>query len=146
MSIVLGAVALSALVSTASAAGGWDPEYYANPWTGVCVTGTMQTPIDLKADYRQLPAVPDELVTDIKMPMVKNAVVKNVASAMQVFILLFRAVVTRCTCTVPPRLAGCTCLELLLDTAMCTLVLLCVRSAVASNPQKTASLEDFLIS
>lgn len=61
----------------------FDPEYYAREWTGTCATGKMQTPIDLPV-AETLPGVPDDLVTDVKMPVVNAPVIKNVGSAMQV--------------------------------------------------------------
>lgn len=84
MQFLFWALALSTLVSSASAGGGWDNEYYANPWSDVCATGQLQTPINLNADYNSLPPVPDTRITDFKMPMVKGAQILNVASTIQV--------------------------------------------------------------
>ena len=83
--ITTAAIALAALVPAALAAdNAFDAEYYANPWTGVCASGMMQTPIDLPADGGSLPGVPEDLVTNIQMPVITAPVTKNVGSAVQV--------------------------------------------------------------
>jgi hypothetical protein len=81
----IAAVVLSALVpSTLAIEATFDPEFYANPWTGVCASGLLQTPIDLPADRASMATVPDELVTTIKMPVVNGPVIKDAGHAMQV--------------------------------------------------------------
>lgn len=62
----------------------FNPEYYADAWAGVCATGKMQTPIDLPKDSGGIPGVPENLVSDIKFPVVSAPVTKNPGSSLQV--------------------------------------------------------------
>ena len=82
--IALGVATLLALSGSAFGADEFDPAYYANSWGGVCTMGKMQTPIDLPARYEDLPSVPMDLVTAIHMPVVKNPMLVNKGSAIQV--------------------------------------------------------------
>ena len=77
-------IALLAIVPALAADNAFNAEYYADPWTGVCATGEMQTPIDLPVDCGSLPGVPRDLVTEVKMPVITAPVEKNVGSAIQV--------------------------------------------------------------
>lgn len=80
----VGAAALLSLASPALAAKEFDPQFYSNSWGGTCATGKLQTPIDLPARFDNLPPVPDNLVTTIRMPLVKNPEIVNKGSAIQV--------------------------------------------------------------
>jgi hypothetical protein len=77
-------ICLSALIRSALAIEAFDPEFYANPWSGVCAAGLLQTPIDLPSDHASMATVPDELVTTINMPVVNAPVTKDTGHAMQV--------------------------------------------------------------
>lgn len=81
---VVGAATLLSCIASCLAAKEYNPAFYVDEWDGVCATGKMQTPIDLPARYDELPAVPLDLVTDIKMPLVKHPEIINKGSAIQV--------------------------------------------------------------
>lgn len=80
----VGAAALLSFASPAFAAKEFDPQFYSNSWGGTCATGKLQTPIDLPARFDTLPPVPDNLVTEIRMPLVKNPEIVNKGSAIQI--------------------------------------------------------------
>ena len=87
-----GAAALAAVcmclatVRPAAAAEQFDPTFYADPstWGGICSTGGMQSPINLPARYEELPAVPLDMVTMMRMPLVKEPRIVNEGHAIQV--------------------------------------------------------------
>eukprot|EP00892_Ulva_mutabilis_P000744 jgi/Ulvmu1/10670/UM066_0054.1 len=80
----LGAAALLSFVGRTLAAAEFDPQFYSSTWGGLCATGRMQTPIDLVARYDTLPQVPEELITQVRMPLVKNPKIVNKGSAIQI--------------------------------------------------------------
>lgn len=80
----IGAAAILSLVAPAFAAEEFDPQFYSNTWGGLCATGKLQTPIDLPARFDELPPVPENLVTTVRMPLVKNPEIVNKGSAIQV--------------------------------------------------------------
>jgi hypothetical protein len=81
----IAAIVLSALIPSAQAIeAAFNPEFYANPWTGVCATGLMQTPIDLPSNHSSMATVPAELVTTIQMPIVIDPVIKDTGHSMTV--------------------------------------------------------------
>lgn len=80
----VGAAAILSLATPALAAKEFDPEFYSNTWGGLCATGKLQTPIDLPARFDELPPVPEELVTTVRMPLVKNPDIVNKGSAIQI--------------------------------------------------------------
>ena len=63
-----------------------DAAFYANPaeWGGICSSGSMQSPINLPARYHELPAVPADLVTTVRMPSVAEPKILNQGHAIQV--------------------------------------------------------------
>jgi hypothetical protein len=82
--IAIASIVLSALIRSAQAIEAFDPEFYANPWSGVCAAGMMQTPIDLPSDHASMATVPDELVTTINMPVVNDPITRDTGHSMKV--------------------------------------------------------------
>nr|QBP05104.1 alpha carbonic anhydrase 1 [Ulva prolifera] len=80
----IGAAAILSLIAPALAAEEFDPQFYSNTWGGLCATGKLQTPIDLPARFDELPPVPENLVTTVRMPLVKNPEIVNKGSAIQI--------------------------------------------------------------
>jgi hypothetical protein len=101
----IAAIVLSALIPSAQAIeAAFDPEFYANPWTGVCAAGMMQTPIDLPTEHASMASVPDELVTTIRMPVVNDPIIKDTGHAMQVRCVAVLSPVPACSLPDTPRL------------------------------------------
>lgn len=73
-------------VQTALAAEQFDPTFYSSTssWEGICTTGEKQSPINLPARFEDLPRVPDTLVTNVRMPLVKDPRIVNEGHAIQV--------------------------------------------------------------
>jgi carbonic anhydrase len=60
----------------------WNPEFYADYWPGVCTTGKLQSPLNIK-EKGVLP-LDDILVTNISMPVVQKPVIKHTGHAIEV--------------------------------------------------------------
>lgn len=72
----------AALLAPAVRADILDPEFYKTDWTDVCATGNAQTPIDLESV--ESVAMPENLISSFKFPIVKGVKLKNTGTALKV--------------------------------------------------------------